>query len=125
MDVISPPSRFEWHQLRMKATVYAELRQALLQDDKKALEAAKEKYPWVEFDTVVAIKSQESSRQIRMHHHKFRTRQRIQGFIARYVMHNDRAIQVIYHLIVFMYTFDGLLFLRMGLGFANSLQSWI
>ena len=63
--------------------MYGELRQALLQDDKKALEAVKEKYPWVEFDTVVAIKSQESSRQIRMQHHKFRTRQRIQEFIAR------------------------------------------
>jgi len=73
----------------MKAAVYAELRQALLQDDKKALETVKEKYAWVEFDTVVAIKSQESSRQIRMQHHKFRSRQRIQEFIARYVCNSQ------------------------------------
>jgi flagellar basal body-associated protein FliL len=79
-------SAVEREEVRMKAAVYGELRQTLLQEDKKALEAVKEKYPWVEFDTVVAIKSQESSRQIRMQHHKFRTRQRIQEFIARYVI---------------------------------------
>jgi hypothetical protein len=47
----------EREEVRMKAAVYGELRQMLLQEDKKALEAVKEKYPWVEFNTVVTIKS--------------------------------------------------------------------
>lgn len=80
---------FERIGFSMKAALYAELRQALLQDDKNTLEAVNEKYPWVEFDTVVAIKSQEASRHIRMQHHKFRSRQRIQEFIARYTAGED------------------------------------
>lgn len=78
---------FERIGFSMKAALYAELRQALLQDDKNTLEAVNEKYPWVEFDTVVAIKSQEASRHIRMQHHKFRSRQRIQEFIASWGGH--------------------------------------
>lgn len=71
--------------LGMKAAVYEELRGALSQGDKGALEAVRSKYPWVQFDTLLAIESQECSRHVRQQHHKLRTRKRIQEYITRLV----------------------------------------
>ena len=81
----------------MKAAVYAELRETLLQNDERTLRAVREKYPWVQFDTVVAIKSQESSRQLRLQHHKFRGRQRIQEYITRWVLFCGSAFYMHWH----------------------------
>jgi hypothetical protein len=81
----------------MKAAVYAELRETLLQNDERTLRAVREKYPWVQFDTVVAIKSQESSRQLRLQHHKFRGRQRIQEYITRWVLFRGSTLAWVNH----------------------------
>jgi hypothetical protein len=68
----------------MKAAEYEELREALLHKDTKVLDAVRSKYTWVQYDTLMAIRSQERSRRVRLQHPKFRARQRIQEYIARY-----------------------------------------
>jgi hypothetical protein len=68
----------------MKAAEYEELREALLHKDTKVLDAVRSKYTWVQYDTLMAIRSQERSRHVRLQHPKFRARQRIQEYIARY-----------------------------------------
>lgn len=70
----------------MKAAEYEELREALLHKDTKVLDAVRSKYTWVQYDTLMAIRSQERSRHVRLQHPKFRARQRIQEYIARYFL---------------------------------------
>jgi len=73
----------------MKAAEYEELREALLHKDTKVLDAVRSKYTWVQYDTLMAIRSQERSRHVRLQHPKFRARQRIQEYIARYTLGED------------------------------------
>lgn len=64
----------------MKAVAYKQLREALLQ---RGFDGARKEFPEVDFDTVMAIYSQENTRRLRADHHKFRAMHNVQQYIAR------------------------------------------
>ena len=67
----------------MKLAVYEEIRAAVVGGDDRAIQIARAKHPTVSFDTVVSIHAQESSKRIRLNHHRLKSEARVQEYMRR------------------------------------------